>query len=119
MDLTSWQERRIERRVPGQPMPGERIPMDDPREFAGGGRRIEVEVGELVFHGFSAKEARRLAASLEQELREYLATELSGELLRDVDGDLAPQLAEGIRKALGMGLGNHRSGAYRREHHGT
>jgi hypothetical protein len=118
MDLISGEARMTEARLREERRTGE-----GRREFSVGARRIEVEVREMVFHGFSAAEARRIAALLEDEIREYLATELSRELPRDVDGDLAPQLAEGIEQtlgnALGKGLGNHRSRTYRRKHHGT
>ncbi len=108
-----------------------RMTGNGPQASAVGARRIEVEVRELVFHGFSAAEARRVTASLEEELGEYLAAELSRGRSREVEGDLAPQLTQGIQKALeraleravekarGNGMGNHRSGTHRRGHHGT
>jgi hypothetical protein len=119
MDLIPRQERMMEERMMEERMGEPRMTGHGPDESPVGERRIEVEVRELVFHGFSAAEARRMAASLEEELAKYLVREFSGELPRDVDGNLAPRLAEGIRKALGEELGNHRSGTYRREHHGT
>jgi hypothetical protein len=125
MDLISGEARPREERLRE-----ERLTGAGRQESSAGARRIEVEVRELVFHGFSAAEARRVAASLEEELGAYLATELSRGLSRKVDGELAPQLAEGIEKTLekavekavekarGTGRGDHRSGTDRREHHG-